>query len=352
MGYWGQFQPYVSVSEKKAKAERKLKQLQKSNPNMRPVIIDGSAIAKTWWGKSWNYNLEKYADFANRIGRGRSYVRHRAVLDLQIRPGHVEALVQGSMSTPYKVKITISELQQDKWKSIKSKCEGQLDSLQELLSGKFPKALGEIFTDKNTGLFPSPQEINFSCSCPDWAYMCKHVAAVLYGIGARLDEDPSLFFTLRKVEINDLISQAVADKTNQLLQQAEKKSKRVMEDANLSDVFGIDLEESVISDIAKCKSQQKSETPKTPKLEPSKPKSEKEKTDKQKPPVKTKKTEPKADNDDEIVEQIIRRTRKGIDIEKLCKKTGLTSYKLRLIITKLKKHGKIKSLSRGIYIGA
>ncbi|MBE9571481.1 MAG: hypothetical protein IMF11_12700, partial [Proteobacteria bacterium] len=212
MGYWG-YPRYVSVAEKKAKAAKKIKQLRKKTPDIRPVIIEGRAIATTWWGKSWNVNLERYADYENRIGRGRSYVCHGTVLDLRIEPGNVTSLVQGTASQPYAVNVNIKEIPANIWEEIKVACEGKLDSLQELLIGKFPKALSEIFTAQGKGLFPSPKEISFSCSCPDWAYMCKHVAATLYGIGARLDEEPDLFFKLRKVEMNDLISQAIEDTT-------------------------------------------------------------------------------------------------------------------------------------------
>jgi uncharacterized Zn finger protein len=244
MAYYGDygFPRYVSVAEKRARARRKLEQLRKKHPGIHPVVIEGNALTRTWWGKAWNSNLSKYADYANRVGRGRSYVRHGAVLDLQIGPGQVKALVQGSRGSPYTITIKIKPISESVWKEIKAACEGQLASLQELLEGRFPKGLAELFTAKGSGLFPSPKEIDFHCSCPDWAYMCKHVAAVLYGIGTRLDEDPSLFFVLRKVKMDDLITQAIRDKSARLLQQAKKKTARVIDDADLGDVFGIEME--------------------------------------------------------------------------------------------------------------
>jgi uncharacterized Zn finger protein len=242
MRYWG-YPEYVTVAEKKERAARKLKELCKKNPNIKPVVIEGSAIACTWWGKAWNRNLEQYADYSNRIGRGRNYVRHGAVLDLQIESGEVNALVQGSRQKPYSVSIKIQTLKKDIWHKIKTSCEDTLESFQELLAGAFPKTLGEIFTSRDTGIFPAPCEIKFSCSCPDWASMCKHVAAVLYGIGARLDEDPKLFFKLRDADISKLIKQTVTDKTKKLLKKAGRKSSRIIEDADLSAVFGIDFEE-------------------------------------------------------------------------------------------------------------
>ncbi|MGE5297280.1 MAG: SWIM zinc finger family protein [Solirubrobacterales bacterium] len=244
------FPEYVSVAEKRARARRRLEQLRKKRPDIHPVVVEGNVLAHTWWGKAWNSNLAKYADYENRIGRGRSYVRHGAVLDLQIRPGKVEALVQGSQGDPYAITIKIRPVSESVWKRVKAACEGQLASLQELLAGRFPKSLMELFTAKGTGLFPSPKEIEFKCSCPDWAYMCKHVAAVLYGIGTRLDEDPSLFFVLRKAKMNDLITQAVRDTSERLLRQARKKTARVIDDADLGEVFGIEMEAAIVEPAA------------------------------------------------------------------------------------------------------
>lgn len=241
MSYWN-FPRYISVAEKRAKAAKKLKEMSKKNPNLKPVILQGTAIARTWWGKAWNLNLERYADYHNRIGRGRSYVRNGAVLDLQIDPGEVRAFVQGSQSNPYSVIINIKTLKKDIWQTILEQCRGMLESLQELINGSFPKTIGEIFTHKDSGMFPSPKEIKFSCSCPDWAGMCKHVAATLYGIGAQLDESPELFFRMRNVEMGKLIRQAVSDQKQKLLARASRKSSRIIEEADLSGTFGIELE--------------------------------------------------------------------------------------------------------------
>ena len=236
------FPHYVPVAEKQARAKRKLEELRKNHPGVRPVILGGRTLVQTWWGKAWNDNLNKYADYANRVGRGRSYLRHGAVLDLQIRPGRVEAIVQGSDTDPYTVSIKIKPLSKSCWKAIQTACAGQITSLPELLKGKFPKALAELFTAKGSGLFPSPKEIDFECSCPDWAVMCKHVAAVLYGIGTRMDEDSALLFLLRKVKMRDLVTEAVRGTSSALLKRAKTKSARVIDDADLGDVFGIELE--------------------------------------------------------------------------------------------------------------
>jgi len=236
---WG-FPRYVHKAEKQARSDKKLAQLKKKR-DMRPVIIQGSAIARTWWGKAWNQNLERYADYTNRIGRGRSYVRHGAVLDLQMNAGEIKALVQGSRSKPYEIFIKIEQLGKKNWQQISSSCSGMLDSISELLAGDFPKELGELFFQRDSGLFPSPKEIAFECSCPDWASMCKHVAATLYGVGARLDEDATLFFTLRGVDMADLITRTASVKAENLLEKAAKKSSRIIDDTDLSALFGIEL---------------------------------------------------------------------------------------------------------------
>ena len=257
MSYRSYFSPYVSVAEKRAKAEKKIKNIKKKNSDICPVIIEGRTIANTWWGKSWNKNLESYADYTNRIGRGRSYVLNNAVLDLKIKSGTIESLVMGTRSAPYKVKVKIKKIKPKIWEGIKKSCQGEIDSLQELFAGKFPKSLSEIFTDREFGFFPSPEEIFFDCSCPDWADMCKHIAATLYGVGARLDSRPEMFFTLRGVKMEDLVTEAVKDHASSLLKKTRQKSSRVIDGSNLSEIFGIDLEEKPAIKIKKEKSKKK-----------------------------------------------------------------------------------------------
>ncbi|MCK5734969.1 MAG: hypothetical protein KAH21_00770, partial [Spirochaetaceae bacterium] len=246
MSDWNQFPEYVSVAKrrvKNAKAAKKLAGKFKKG-NITPIIISGRSITQTWWGKEWCKNLERYPDYANRLPRGRSYVRHGSVLHLEINPGTVSALVQGSRGAPYKVEIKISRLPEDTWSQAIKACSGKINSLKALMAGKIPKDLMESFTGKGTGLFPSPKEIALGCTCPDWAVMCKHVAAVLYGVGARLDENPSLFFTLRRVNQEELLDVVAEGAAEELVSRAGKKSRRVMDDADLSSVFGIDMDNS------------------------------------------------------------------------------------------------------------
>lgn len=230
---------YVSVEEKRAKADRQLKKLQKKHKDLEPIILEGRTIASSWWGKAWNRNLESYADYANRISRGKSYVRNHAVLDLKIRRGEVTALVQGSSSRPYHVEIRIDTLTPEQWRRITELCNRRIDSMEELLSGKFPKELEQLFQEQSYGLFPSPKQIHFDCSCPDYAYMCKHVAAALYGIGARLDKDPLLFFTLRDADVTDLIRLSLERRMESMLKNAGKKTDRVVPEDQVAELFGI-----------------------------------------------------------------------------------------------------------------
>ncbi|MBZ9624153.1 hypothetical protein G9F71_014975 [Clostridium sp. FP2] len=253
MSYYGGFPAYVPVAERKERAEESVKKLKKKNPDISPVVITGKTIAKTWWGKSWNKNLESYADYANRIARGRSYVKNGAVLDLKITKGNINALVQGSGSKPYKLDINIKALPKNIWEDIINQCLGKIESIEELIEGKFPKALADLFTSKGNGLFPAPSEIDLKCNCPDWANMCKHVAAVLYGVGAKLDDEPELFFILRQVNINDLISEAINKKTQNLLEKSKAKGRRVIDETDIFDMFGIDMEVQGEDEVKKSK---------------------------------------------------------------------------------------------------
>ncbi len=238
MGYYG-YPKYESVAEKKAKASRSLAKLKKKNPDIEPVIIEGRTLAKNWWGKSWNLNLESYADYGNRIARGKSYVRGNTVLDLKIFKGRIVAKVQGSRSKPYEVEIKIDTLNNEKWEQVTTLCNHRIDSLEQLIEGKFPKELEVLFTERKYGMFPSPKEIHFDCSCPDWASMCKHVAAVLYGVGARLDVNPMLFFELRALDGQELVRKSMEQKLESMMKNAGKKSKREIADKDIANIFGL-----------------------------------------------------------------------------------------------------------------
>ena len=234
-GYGG-WAPYVPVAERRRRAEKEMAKLRKKGHPVSPVTITGRAIATTFWGKSWCSNLESYRDYENRLPRGRTYVRNGSVVDLQIAPLSVTALVSGSEI--YRVSITIDAVPKAQWQSICQDCAGGIDSLVELLQGRLSKAVMERLCRQDRGLFPKPKEIKFRCSCPDSAYMCKHIAAVLYGVGSRLDVQPELLFRLRSVNEKDL----VPDVSKALpLSKTGPAAGKVLESDDLSALFGLEL---------------------------------------------------------------------------------------------------------------
>jgi len=241
MTTWGGFgaggwRSYVPVAERRRRAARKIASMKKAGRDVSPIEITGRTIAKTFWGEAWCRNLEAYSDYANRLPRGRTYVRNGSVLDLRIEAGRVAALVSGSEI--YTVSIAIASLKKKRWKEIKGRCAGQIDSLVELLQGSVSKGVMEIVTRKGEGLFPSPREITLDCSCPDWAAMCKHVAATLYGVGARLDERPELLFALRGVDPAEMVEAAV----DHGLQRRKPGRAPVLAADDLSSVFGVEID--------------------------------------------------------------------------------------------------------------
>lgn len=230
------WRPYVSVAERRRRAAKKLASLRKKGLDVQPVEINGRKIAKTFWGEAWCDHLESFSDYRNRLPRGRTYVRNGSVCHLKIARGEVDARVSGS--SLYKVQVQIKKLPPAKWRAVKRRSAGKIGSLLELLQGKLSDEVMQIVTDQTAGLFPLPKDISFRCDCPDWAGMCKHIAAVMYGVGARLDVNPELLFTLRGVEHQELI--AVDAEAAVSAATASGKSKQLAA-SDLSDVFGIDL---------------------------------------------------------------------------------------------------------------
>jgi uncharacterized Zn finger protein len=241
MAYWNsryedRWPAYVSVAERRRNAEKEMEKLRKKGVSISPVKVEGKQIAATFWGKAWCDNLESYHDYESRLPRGRTYVRNGSVVDLQIAPREVTAMVSGS--SIYKVKVSIGEVAKAQWKSICADCSGGIDSLVELLQGRFSKGVMERICRQGSGLFPKPAEIKFSCSCPDFASMCKHVAAVLYGIGARLDAKPELLFHLRAVNQNDLVAN-IGDALP--MAKHGPAAGKVLRENDMAALFGLDM---------------------------------------------------------------------------------------------------------------
>lgn len=241
--YW-QIQQYNQPTEQKLQAnvENTRQKAAKKGTALHPIAVTGRNITTSWWGNAWCRNLERYADFESRIARGKRYVRSGMVIDLQIETGKITAKVQGSKRTPYKVEIRISPLSEEKCQHIVDRCTTKVRNLEQLMDGQFPEEMKELFGSRD-GLFPTPREISFRCSCPDWALMCKHVAAALYGVGVRFDEDPLLFFQLRGIDINRFVDVSLATKVDKLLENAAsaaQNSTRILhEGVDITDLFGV-----------------------------------------------------------------------------------------------------------------
>jgi len=235
---------YISVADRKKRALKEIKALRESGKDIQPVEAATSRglIAKSFWGKAWCKHLEAFSNYAHRLPRGRSYIRHSAVVDLKVLPQEVTALVYGSQL--YKLTVTIEPIDSEKWEALKANCKGRIGSLIELLQGKLSDEIMSLVVDEDEGLFPRPSEIRFNCNCPDYADMCKHVAASLYGVGARLDAEPELLFTLRGVDQAELIaldfseSDAASDLTSG---KSSSRRRRTLDSGSVGNVFGIDL---------------------------------------------------------------------------------------------------------------
>ena len=232
---------YVPVAARRAKALREMNKLRKKGKHIQPIEIEGRTIARSFWGKRWCEHLESFSDYANRLPRGRTYVRNGSVCHLAIQPGRIDAIVSGSEL--YDVTIRIDKLKAVVWKSVKTRCSGQIGSMLELLQGKLSQQVMGVVTDRDRGLFPKPGEIKLDCSCPDWATMCKHVASVLYGVGSRLDDRPESLFLLRGVDTAELIATEMA-------LPGDAASDDALADDALAGIFGIDLDTGIDTDIS------------------------------------------------------------------------------------------------------
>ncbi len=236
--YYG-FRPYVPVAQRRKNAEKEAAKLSRKGKVLEPVRPEGRIIARSFWGKAWCANLESYSDYSNRLPRGRTYLRNGSVVHLSIQAGRIEALVSGS--SLYKIAIAIKPFPAAKWQALCQQCAGEIGSLMDLLQGKLSEQVMAVMTRRETGLFPAPAEIDLGCSCPDWADMCKHVAAVLYGVGARLDAKPELLFTLRSVRQDELISHAAT--ATQLVHAAGAPGETELAESAVSALFGIEIDQ-------------------------------------------------------------------------------------------------------------
>lgn len=341
MASWHRVGTYESAALKEAKAESARKKLQKKNPNIRPVILQGRGIAHRWWGKAWCHNLERYAEYARHIDQGRQYVRYGTVLDLQITAGQITALVQGSREKPYKVQIHIDRIGPADWRPLCQASEGRIESLQALLAGDFPKAVAERFTRQGQGLLPLPEEIHFECTCPEGDGLCKHVMAVLYGVGARLDEAPEQLFLLRQVNADELIRPAATEDLDPLAAPAEApapaktagdRQRRLAKTAGPPPAANARRRRIVINPAPQAA------VPDPP-----------AKLKKTSAPVREKGASSAAA---EKILELIRQSAHGIDADTLQRRTGLAVTVIRTAVYAALRKGLIRRVGWGLYKGA
>jgi len=237
--------PYVPVAERRAQAEKKIQKLKKKGQLIQPIEIQGRTIAQTFWGKAWCKHMESFSDYDNRLPRGRTYVRNGSVCHLEINEGQIKAMVSGS--SLYHITIAIKPLVREQWHSIKNTCRGKISSLLDLLSGKLSSGVMDVVCHPEKGLFPLSDDFTFDCNCPDWAEMCKHVAAVLYGVGSRLDLEPTQLFQLRGVNFEELIdvNQAVLEVTS-----TQSGRRKRLDDSVLTGLFDFETGDESSENVA------------------------------------------------------------------------------------------------------
>ena len=237
-GYYSQ----PSKTELMAKAAASIKRLErKRGEPLHPITLTGTKIARSWWAQAWCDNIDAYADFSNRVDRGKRYVRANCVIDLKVNEGAIASIVQGSRKNPYEVQVYIKPIPEKRFQDLLARCTARADSLEALAAGDFPEELKSQLTMGRNGLFPTPSEISFDCNCPDWANMCKHVAATILAVAPLLDDDPLTLFTLRGIDTKALVKRAAEDKLELMLEHADVRSDRVLDinDEELTALFGV-----------------------------------------------------------------------------------------------------------------
>ena len=229
---------------KQDRLQQMVKQLQDEGRVLHPAKADGKKIAKSFWGYSWVRHIESYQDYESRLPRGRSLLRNNAVLDLTITGNQAEALVFDQEL--YEIRIIMEPVDPAQLKQIQTLCAGKINSLLDLIQGNLSEDILQILSDPEKGLFPRYDEIRFICNCLDDSILCKHAAAVLYGIGPVLDQKPDLFFSLRGIDYSMLFSGIDAEKITDDPQTSDQTA--AFHDIDLEKTFGIELDPG-ISDL-------------------------------------------------------------------------------------------------------
>jgi hypothetical protein len=164
------------------------------------------AMADAWWSTRLVDALESYG-LGARMQRGRRYARQGQLVFFDVQPGLVLAQVQGSRATPYVVSVQFAPLDAARWEAVQGVMTSTLHFTARLLAGEVPAELEQVFDDAGVALLPRAwDDLRTSCSCPDWENPCKHLAAVLYVLADRLDDDPWLLLAWRGRTRDELLA--------------------------------------------------------------------------------------------------------------------------------------------------
>jgi uncharacterized Zn finger protein len=232
---------YVDRDREMAKVDREIEKRRKKGESLRvEVPSQGRNLSNTFWGQAWNRNLMAYSDYESRMPRGRTYFRSGKVMNLEVQGGLITAVVAGTQI--YDVKVKVSPLEEERWALLKQKCQGRIGSMVELLAGELSDDVMREVTSLEHGLFPAPGELKLICTCPDAAGLCKHLAATLYAVGSRFDSKPSLLFTLRCVDPQELFATNAVEAIGHLTASAEddESRRKALEGVDLNALFDVD----------------------------------------------------------------------------------------------------------------
>jgi uncharacterized Zn finger protein len=185
-------------------------------------------FSRTWWGQRFIAALEQFTD-PGRLGRGRSYASGGRILDYTLAKGTVTARVRGSINPYfgvykepiYTTSITIKAISAANWTKVIRRIASRADLVTKLLMNEMPDTIEDVFSELDLHLLPhSERDFVTTCSCPDYANPCKHIAGVYYLLASALDNDPFLMFELRGLSRDDLRTELVRSPLGEILASA------------------------------------------------------------------------------------------------------------------------------------
>lgn len=200
-------------------------------------------FGKTWWGKKWISALEEIDTDTNRLPRGRTYARNEQVKEIKWNGKEILAKVKGSRNSPYQIRISPKLFSLEEKKRIEELFSENPSILGEFSVGKITPEIEKFFEKNKIQIFPNSwEELNSSCSCPDWADPCKHRAAVYYLLANEIDKNPFLLFEWRGVNLQKITGKEKKEKLKKsdLFFIPKEDFKKPKENKNLEIDFHLD----------------------------------------------------------------------------------------------------------------